>query len=71
MTLIAVHYLFFQTVFTKEDRAGIKPDIQKLLNPLIKAYVNYPNKDVETFQKRINLMSHQVYTNGTFKCMEQ
>ena len=70
VTLIALHHLFFQTVFSENDRAEITPGIKKIAQSF-KSYINEPSKDTEEFQKQINLMHHQLMTNDTFKRMEE
>lgn len=70
MTRIALHHLFFQTVFSERDRAKITPGVKQIAKSF-KAYVNETSKDAEAFQKQINLMHHQLYTSDTFKRMEE
>ena len=70
VTLIALHHLLLQSVFTEDDRAEITPGMKQLAQSF-KSYVNDPSKDTEAFKEQIDLMHHKLSTSDTFKCMEE
>lgn len=70
VTLIALHHMFFQSVFTEDDRAEIMPGIKQIAQSF-KLYVNKTSKGAEAFEEQVNLMHHQLSTSDTFKRMEE
>ena len=65
VTLIALHHLFFQSVFTENEQAEITQGIKKIVQSF-KMYVSDPSKGSKISEEQINLMHHQLSTRDTF-----